>query len=199
MGPCEDRSTAGKNQAGRLRTEGLGRRARRPRSRVCLLKGCEQRFHPSHPLTRYCSEDCREEARRWRAWKARHRYRQSEGGKQKRRAQSRRYRMRRNRAGEANRGPGNPREGHRKKNYFVPPATARAAMRSSSGAGVLPCNDFVHTRVGGLWSGFWSGNGAGGNGSKSEIQIPASAAGVTRLGRSGGDGPDILRFLRPRE
>jgi len=46
-------------------------------------------------MTRYCSEKCREEARRWRLWKARHRYRQSPDGKQKRQAQSRRYRERR--------------------------------------------------------------------------------------------------------
>ena len=109
MGPGEDRSTAGKNQAGHLRTGGPRRRA--PRSRVCLLKGCERRFRPSHPLTRYCSEDCREEARRWREWKAGHRYRHSEGGKQKRQAQSRRYRIRRKTAGEANRASAKLREG----------------------------------------------------------------------------------------
>jgi hypothetical protein len=46
-------------------------------------------------MTRYCSEACQAEARRWRQWKARRRYRQSANGKQKRQAQSRRYRERR--------------------------------------------------------------------------------------------------------
>jgi hypothetical protein len=116
MAPSEDRSTAEKNQAGHRRISGNRRQVRHPRGRACLLKGCERRFRPVHPQTRYCSEECREEARRWREWKARHHYRQSEGGKQKRRAQSRRYRLRSKRARAAKQGPSKPREGHRKKN-----------------------------------------------------------------------------------
>jgi hypothetical protein len=97
MGPFEDPSTPRENQdtRGPFKTQRCKRRAHRPRSRVCLLKGCEGVFRPQHPLTRYCSEACRERARRWREWKARRRYRQSAGCKQKRRAQSRRYRERR--------------------------------------------------------------------------------------------------------
>ncbi len=95
MGPCEHPSTPPENQGIRpLRTGGCKRRAHRPRSRVCLLKGCERAYRPQHPLTRYCSEACRQRARRWREWKARRRYRQSAGCKEKRRAQSRRYRER---------------------------------------------------------------------------------------------------------
>jgi len=164
MGPSEDRSTAAKNQAGHLRTAGQRRRLRRPRSRACLRKGCERRFRPVHPWTRYCSEECREEARRWREWRARHRYRQSEVGKQKRRAQSRRYRLCSKRARAANPGPGRRREGHRKKKYFAAPAIGRAAMRNSRGIDVRPCSDFVRTPVDEPWRGFWSENGAGGNG-----------------------------------
>jgi hypothetical protein len=119
-----------------------------------LLKGCERRFRPSHPLTRYCSEVCREAARRWREWKAGHRYRQSEGGKQKRRAQSRRYRLRRKKAREAQREPGKAREGHRKKKYLPALAIGLAAMWSSGAAGARRCSDFARSRVGGLWSGF---------------------------------------------
>jgi hypothetical protein len=118
MGPSEDRSTGEKNQAGHRRIAGSRRRVRRPRGRACLLKGCERRFRPLHPRTRYCSEECREEAQRWREWKARHHYRQSEGGKQKRRAQSRRYRQRSKRARAANQGPDRPREGHRKRSIL---------------------------------------------------------------------------------
>jgi hypothetical protein len=167
MGPSEDRSTSEKNQAGHRRIAGKRRRVRRPRSRACLLKGCKRRFRPMHPLTRYCSEECREEARRWREWKARHHYRQSEGGKQKRRAQSRRYRLRSKRARAANQGLRRPREGHRKEKYFAAPAIGLAAMRNSSGVDVLPCSDFVRTLVAVPWSGFWSANGVGGNGNKS--------------------------------
>ena len=195
MGPCEDRSTAEKNQDRQWarRTAGSQGRARRPRNRICLLKGCEQRFRPTYPLTRYCSLGCREQARRWREWKAQHRYRQSEGGKGKRQAQSRRYRIRHKMAEKSTRRE--PREGHRKKNYFAGPVTARGAMWISSGAGAPPCSDFAHGRVGGLWSGFWSGNGAGGNDSRRGHGAELSRSWRGIGGDRGGDGPDILRFL----
>jgi hypothetical protein len=67
---------------------------RRPRARRCLLKGCEQRFHPRHTRQRYCSERCRALARGWSEWKARRTYRATAAGKRKRRGQSRRYRER---------------------------------------------------------------------------------------------------------
>jgi len=70
------------------------RRARRPRLRRCLLKGCAQRFHPRRARQRYCSERCREEARKWSRWKAQQRYRETAAGQQKRNGQSRRYRER---------------------------------------------------------------------------------------------------------
>jgi len=96
MGLSEDPSSHPQNQGtSDGKTSWRERRARHPRSRVCLLKGCGQTFRPEHPLTRYCSEPCREQARQWWEWKARHQYRQSDGGKQKRQAQSRRYRLRR--------------------------------------------------------------------------------------------------------
>ena len=61
---------------------------------VCLLKGCEQRFHPRQARQRYCSERCREAARKWSRWKAQQRYRATAAGQQKRNGQSRRYRER---------------------------------------------------------------------------------------------------------
>jgi hypothetical protein len=69
----------------------------RPRgrySRVCLLKGCERSFQPSHPLKRYCSQSCQEAARAWRRWRAARRYRATAQGQQQRREQSRHYRER---------------------------------------------------------------------------------------------------------
>ena len=97
MGPDKDSPTPPKNQDTRktLRAKGRQRRARHPRRRVCLLKGCGRVFRPQQPMARYCSEVCREQARQWRQWKARRRYRQSANAKQKRQAQSRRYRERR--------------------------------------------------------------------------------------------------------
>src|SRR5947207_15240018 len=65
-----------------------------PRSRQCLLKGCERCFDPRQALQRYCSEPCRKAARAWSRWKAQERYRDTATGKQQRNGQSRRYRER---------------------------------------------------------------------------------------------------------
>ena len=90
MGPSESPTAHPENQeAGRRK-----RLHRRPRTRLCLLKGCEQRFHPRHARQRYCSAECRKEARRWSRWKAQERYRETTAGQQKRNGQSRRYRER---------------------------------------------------------------------------------------------------------
>jgi hypothetical protein len=96
MGPDQDSPTSPQNQETRRTPRTQGKlRARRPRRRICLLKGCGRVFRPQQPMARYCSDACREEARRWREWRARRHYRQSPNGKQKRQAQSRRYRERR--------------------------------------------------------------------------------------------------------
>jgi len=65
-----------------------------PRRRRCLLKGCEQLFQPQRPQTRYCSQECREAARRWRRWRAGQTWRKTESGRECRRQQSCRYRER---------------------------------------------------------------------------------------------------------
>jgi hypothetical protein len=89
MGPIENPTNpAAKQPAGRRQC------ARRPRMRRCLLKGCEERFHPRQARQRYCSARCREAARRWSRWKAQQRYRETRAGKQKRNGQSRRHRER---------------------------------------------------------------------------------------------------------
>ena len=90
MGPNENATNpAGKREARRRR-----KTPRRPRLRRCLLKGCEQRFHPRQARQRYCSEDCRNAARKWSRWKAQQRYRATTAGRQKRNGQSRCYRER---------------------------------------------------------------------------------------------------------
>jgi hypothetical protein len=68
------------------------------RQRQCLLKGCEQWYCPARPQSRYCSEACRREARRWRRWQASRRWRGSERGRASRRRQGQRYRQRQQRA-----------------------------------------------------------------------------------------------------
>src|SRR5262245_36267006 len=89
MGPSE-------NHTARRKTQALRRRKRpaRPRMRQCLLKGCEQRFHPRQAGQRYCSEECRKAARKWSRWKAQQKYRTTVAGKGKRNHQSRCYRQR---------------------------------------------------------------------------------------------------------
>ena len=89
MGPPENPTGHPENQEGRRK-----RLPRRPRMRCCLLKGCEERFHPRQARQRYCSEECRKAARKWSRWKAQEKYRATRACKQQRKAQSRRYRER---------------------------------------------------------------------------------------------------------
>ena len=90
MGPPENHTSKPAKQAAGRRRQAV----RRPRARGCLLKGCEQRFHPRQAGQRYCSPQCREAARAWSRWKAQQRYRETASGKQKRNGQSQRYRER---------------------------------------------------------------------------------------------------------
>jgi hypothetical protein len=89
MGPPEDHTRPRKRQAA-----GRRKRPRRPRMRRCLLKGCEQDFHPRQAGQRYCGEECRKAARQWSRWKAQRTYRMTVAGKAKRNHQSRCYRER---------------------------------------------------------------------------------------------------------
>lgn len=89
MGPPENPTAHPENQQGRRR-----RLPCRPRTRRCLLKGCEQHFHPRQARQRYCCAACREAARKWSRWKAQQRYRATGVGKKQRKGQSQRYRDR---------------------------------------------------------------------------------------------------------
>lgn len=174
MGPSEDPPTGRQNQARSQGKTAGPKRARRPRSRVCLLKGCGQVFRPQHPLTRYCSEQCRQEARRWSQWKARRRWSQSEGGQQKRQAQSRRRRERwKDRQQNI---PRKGREGHHYKIFFRVPATGPAAMRSLRRAAGPRYRGIVPMPVAALWNGFGSERGAGENGSPSGDETPLQSS-----------------------
>lgn len=90
----------------------------RPRRRRCPLKGCDQRFSPSHIWARYCSPACAQEARRHSLWLAAQQYRASHNGKEKRKEQLRRRRQRikeeqqRQQEQAAKQPDPTPREGH---------------------------------------------------------------------------------------
>ena len=62
--------------------------------RKCFLKGCDRYFSPDHHLDRFCADDCRDAARRWRLARANLTNRASQHGKENRRAQAARYRTR---------------------------------------------------------------------------------------------------------
>ena len=88
MGPDEDSTRPAEDR------ESGQPPGRRPRTRCCLLKGCERRFRPQRAGQRYCSDECRRAARRWSRWKAQQSYRATAVGKERRNGQSRRYRQR---------------------------------------------------------------------------------------------------------
>ena len=89
MGPPENRTRqSGNQERGRKRPASL------PRTRRCLLKGCERRFRPKQARERYCSPECRRSARDLSCWKAQQSYRATAAGRENRQGQSRRYRER---------------------------------------------------------------------------------------------------------
>lgn len=85
MTPAEGPSKRPQNQE---------KKSRRPRMRICLLKGCEQWFHPEKASERYCSDKCRRAAKKWSRWKAQLHYRSTQKGKDKRKEQCRHRRER---------------------------------------------------------------------------------------------------------
>jgi hypothetical protein len=99
---------------------------RRPRTRCCLLKGCERRFCPQRARQRYCSDECRQAARRWSRWKAQQSYRATAAGKERRNGQSRRYRER-----VRNRQPAAPEEADPDAARVITPNFFRLLLRPS--------------------------------------------------------------------
>jgi hypothetical protein len=177
VGPDEDSTRPAADQEHGRRK----RPTRRPRTRGCLLKGCNQRFHPREARERYCSQQCRQAARQWSRWKAQRSYRATAAGKAKRNGQSRRYRERvRKRQQQA--AP----EAARviTKDFFsTTVATGPAAMRDSRSGGDHPCGASVPARAGAPWNAFGNGSGAGAG------CVPAAEV---RAGPGASDNPDIL-------
>jgi hypothetical protein len=139
------------------------KRRRRPRLRRCLLKGCERRFRPQHPWSRYCGDECRSKALRWSQWKAQKRYRATGAGKEQRKAQSCRHRERMRTRKPSKSTTDESARVIKAKKYSTALVTVRAAMRYSCEPVVHRCSDSVRRSAGTRWSAFWSGNGAGGN------------------------------------
>ena len=159
MGPHESPTRQPENQAPLRRRRSVPR----PRTRRCLLKGCEEHFHPRRPRQRYCSERCRRAAREWSRWKAQQKYRATAVGKRKRNGQSCRYRervKRRNQTPREEAVPEPPRVITQE--FFRRPATVLAAMKGSFGSPGRPCRDSVRTNAGARWNAFGNGNGIGG-------------------------------------
>src|SRR5207253_9269393 len=128
--------------------------ARQPRTRMCLLKGCEQPFHPQQASERYCSAGCREQAREWSEWKAQQKYRATSLGKEKRHAQSRRYRER---VGNRKEPTGEAARVISPKFFLILPATGPVAMNRSCVPPDLHGRDSVRRRAGLRWSASGSG------------------------------------------
>ena len=161
MGPTQHPPKPDPNQERSRRA--AKRRNRRPRMRRCLLKGCERRFRPKHPWSRYCGDDCRGKARRWSRWKAQQRYRATGLGKQQRRAQGCRHRERIRTRKPAKSATNETARVITAKKFSTAPATGRVAMSYSCEPGVRRCSDSARRNAGARWSVFWSGNGTGGN------------------------------------
>ena len=177
MGPVEDSTRPAEDQEHGRRK----RSTRRPRTRGCLLKGCEQRFHPLDARQRYCSPQCRRAARQWSRWKAQQSYRATAAGKEKRNGQSQRYRERvRNRQQQV------PQEAARviTKDFFsITVATGPAAMKDSRTSRDRRSGASVHAHVGAPWSASGNGSSAGGGRARA-VDINASSRAE--------DNPDIL-------
>jgi len=154
MGPPESPTNPLQNQATTSRRPRRGPR-RRPRRRYCLLKGCQQRFRPQRARQRYCSDRCREAARRWSLWKAQHRYRRTSAGQQKRNGQSR-WGTRKPQGQRQLRGP----RGSSLKIFFsIISVTGRDVTRGSYSAGDPPASASARRSADTPWS--VSGNGSG--------------------------------------
>ena len=173
MGPTQDPPDRRTNQDPNRKS--VKKRPRRPRLRRCLLKGCERRFRPRRPWSRYCGDECRRKARQWSRWKAQKEYRAARHGKEKRQAQCRRYRQR-NRAKKRAAGVAN--DAARvitARIFWSVAATGPAVMPRSPELATPRCRDSVLPPAGGRWSVCWSGSDAGESAASLIWPCPAAA------------------------
>ena len=148
MGPPENPTNPLQNQE-TTPSKGRKRPRRRPRTRRCLLKGCEQRFRPQQARQRYCGERCREAAREWSRWKAQERYRATIP---ETRPEPETVRER---------GGSGGREGNHSKLFSRAAATGRAATSGSRAAGDRHSGGSVPRSADTPWSVSGSGSDAG--------------------------------------
>jgi hypothetical protein len=108
-------------------------RARRPRLRTCLRKGCDRQYRPTRWNQRYCHDpDCRRQVRRWQAARRQAKHRE-DGAARSRHAQAEKERRER-----ANAVPRvvdgtevTPARGHAAENFFLfQSVIGRAAIES---------------------------------------------------------------------
>ena len=160
MGPTQDAPQRRANQE--RNRSATKRRKHGPRLRKCLLKGCERRFRPKYPWSRYCGDECRCKARRWLQWKAQKRYRATEHGKQQRKAQSCRHRERVCTRKPLKSGTEEPARVIKAKKYSTALVTGQVVMFCSCEPDCHRCSGSVQGNAAALWNASWSGNGAGG-------------------------------------
>lgn len=186
MGPPESPTGHSENQERRP-----GRSPRRQRARLCLLKGCEECFHPRQARQRYCSEGCREAARKWSRWKAQQRYRATTAGKQKRNGQSRCYReRRRSRKPPEPEAVNDPARVITTEYFFRPFLRPPRLLRGIRSRDEVLYSTSARLRAGALWSASENGNGAGNrHGFSPEILIRRLASRTFSLSDATGVSP----------
>ena len=160
MGPPESPTSHPENQEGRRK-----RMARRPRMRRCLLKGCEQRFHPRQARQRYCSAKLPGGGAEMVAVEGAATIPGDGSGPSRNGTGKAGVTGSASKAGNAPE-PETVSEAARvitTEHFFrAIAATGPAATRDSRASGEVPCNASARRRAGARWSAFGSGSGAGG-------------------------------------
>jgi hypothetical protein len=107
-------------------------RGRRPRPRICLRKGCGQKYHPRSWNQRYCQElECRRQVHRWQAARRQAKHRQDDTAKARHAHAERERRQRARLAPQTVQDPEvAPARGHVSESFFLLPyATGQDAMK----------------------------------------------------------------------
>jgi hypothetical protein len=108
-------------------------RARRPRARICLNKGCQREYHPRCWNQRYCQDpECQREVRRWLAARRQAKRREVAGAKAEHAQAERARRQRAKSTPQVAQSPElTPARGHAAESFFpFRYATGRAATNT---------------------------------------------------------------------